>query len=215
MNITYIGHSCFLLEHENYKILTDPFPPFLCSRPSLYEKAVDFVTISHSHFDHCYIENLDCENILTTSGVFRYDNLIIESFLCYHDSFNGLLRGNNLIFMFRFKDLNICHLGDIGHELDDDLIDKLGQIDILFIPVGGNITIDGKTASTICMKLNPKIIIPMHYKTHNKSLPIDSLENFLLSIKSGQYISKPSIKIDSFDSFDSKVLILPQNNIRA
>ena len=208
MNITYIGHSCFLLEHENYKILTDPFPPFLNSGSSLYEKEVDFITISHSHFDHCYIDNLKCKNILTTNDVFRYENLTIESFLCYHDPFNGALRGNNLIFMFRFADFNICHLGDIGHELDDALIDKLGNIDILFIPVGGNITIDGKTASKICMKLNAKITIPMHYKSNNKSLPIDSLESFLLSMKSGQYINTSTLEIDSIDSFNSNVLIL-------
>lgn len=208
MNITYVGHSCFLLEHENYKILTDPFPPFLCSRPSLYEKEVDFITISHSHFDHCYIDNLKCKNILMTNDIFRYENLTIESFLCYHDPFNGILRGNNLIFMFRFNDLNICHLGDLGHELDDALIDKLGHIDILFIPVGGNITIDGETAAKICRKLSPKIIIPMHYKNNNKSLPIDSLESFLLSMKSGQYIHKPILEIDSINSFDSNVLIL-------
>lgn len=215
MNITYIGHSCFLLEHENYTILTDPFPPFLCSKYSLYDEEVDLVTISHSHFDHCYIDSLKCKNILTTSGVFEYENLLIESFLCYHDSFNGLLRGNNLIFIFRFNDITICHLGDLGHELEDSLIDKLGQIDILFIPVGGNITIDGNTAAKICMRLNAKIIIPMHYKTNNKSLPIDSLEPFLLAMKSGKSINSTTLKINSIDSFDSNVLILTQNNIRA
>jgi L-ascorbate metabolism protein UlaG (beta-lactamase superfamily) len=75
--------------------------------------------------------------------------------------------------------MKFCHLGDLGHELDEATVQKIGPVDILFIPVGGNFTIDDKKAWNIIKKIKPKIIIPMHYKIGGLSISIAGLDPFL------------------------------------
>ena len=84
----------------------------------------------------------------------------------------------------------LCHLGDLGYILSREEINNLKSIDVLFIPVGGNFTIDGKEAAEVAKLINPHIIIPMHYKTPDLSFELDGLETFLKYIKSGKYIDK-------------------------
>ena len=75
--------------------------------------------------------------------------------------------------------MKFCHLGDLGHELDDSTVQKIGSVDILFIPVCGNFTIDDKKAWNVIKRIKPKIIIPMHYKIGGLSISIAGLDPFL------------------------------------
>lgn len=68
------------------------------------------------------------------------------------------------IFSFSVDDLKICHLGDLGTELTSEQLDKVDGVDILLIPVGGHYTIDAKTAVKVISQIEPKIVIPMHYR---------------------------------------------------
>ena len=78
--------------------------------------------------------------------------------------------------------INYCHLGDLGHILDDDLINRIGEVDILFIPVGGVTTINADQAKRIISVIKPRIVVPMHYRISGLGLVLDNLENFLKDI---------------------------------
>ncbi|MFQ5827461.1 MAG: MBL fold metallo-hydrolase, partial [Dehalococcoidia bacterium] len=97
----------------------------------------------------------------------------------YHDGSGGRERGTNIIFRFTVDGLRICHLGDLGHPLSDQQLDDLGEIDLLFIPVGGFFTIDGAVATQICNDLRPRVVVPMHYKTPKCDFPIVGVDKFL------------------------------------
>ena len=97
----------------------------------------------------------------------------------WHDAVGGAQRGPNTVFVFSVDGVKFCHLGDLGHRLSSEQISQIGSVDILFVPVGGNYTIDAKTATEVCSDLKPKVIIPMHYKTPKANLPIASVEDFL------------------------------------
>ena len=96
-----------------------------------------------------------------------------------HDESGGSERGKNTIFCFDIDGLKVCHAGDLGHMLTDEQAREIGKVDILMIPVGGFFTIDANTASQVCDKLKPAIIIPMHYKTDRLDFPIVGVDNFL------------------------------------
>ena len=70
-------------------------------------------------------------------------------------------------------------MGDLGHDLDEDTVQKIGDVDILFIPIGGTFTLDAKQAWRIIKKVKPRIAVPMHYKIGGLSLPITGIEPFL------------------------------------
>jgi L-ascorbate metabolism protein UlaG (beta-lactamase superfamily) len=208
MDITWYGHSCFLIKDtKGRKLLTDPFDNSL-GYPALNESA-DVVTISHHHFDHDYTEDLPGSPMtLDRCGFFNLCDIPISGFPSYHDKDKGAKRGDNVIFVFKMDDLKICHLGDLGHELYSEDLDRIGNVDILFIPVGGNLTIDGKEAAQIAKSINAHMVIPMHYKTSVLSFPLDGVEDFILYMKSGEKIQDHKINITSLPDDYNNVKIL-------
>ena len=196
MEITWLGHSCFLLQDsKGRKLLTDPFDTNLGYE--VYKGSPDIVTISHKHFDHNYTKELRGNyKIIDKIGMFNICDIPIQGTPSYHDKDKGAKRGDNIIFTFKMDDYLICHLGDLGHTLSEAAIDAIGSVDILFIPVGGNYTLDGKEASEVTKKINPKIVIPMHYKTSLVSFPIDGLEPFLKHMKNASKIGSNTLEIN-------------------
>lgn len=196
MEITWLGHASFLIkDSKGRKLLTDPFDKSVGYQT--FHEEVDLVSISHHHFDHDYIKELKGNpEIIDKAGLFYLCDIPVEGIPSYHDNSQGSKRGENIIFTFEMDGYKICHLGDLGHELSQDYITKLGNIDILLIPVGGNYTIDGKEAANIAKLINSRIIIPMHYKTPSLSFPLDGVETFITSMKNGERINDCTLKIE-------------------
>ncbi|GAI78402.1 unnamed protein product [marine sediment metagenome] len=121
----------------------------------------------------------------------------------YHDSVCGAQRGHNTIFVIKADGLNLCHLGDLGHTLNSDKLAEIGDVDILFIPVGGFYTINSSQANQIIKDINPKIAIPMHYKTKAIKFSIDPVEVFLSD--------KDNVQKMESNEFEIKDGTLPKN----
>lgn len=171
MQITYLGHSAFKLKGTSGTVVTDPYHKSVGFQfPRL---TADLVTISHDHQDHNAIENVlpsaKKEKVFLVSQVGEYEVAGISVFgsATYHDTENGMQRGPNNVFTILLDGLRICHLGDLGHELSNQQADAIGNVDVLFCPVGGVYTIDSGLAVKTIRRLEPSIVIPMHYKTPN------------------------------------------------
>ncbi|MPM64776.1 hypothetical protein SDC9_111665 [bioreactor metagenome] len=176
MQLTWYGHSCFLLTSESgYSILTDP-----CDQDTGYELhdlTCDTVTISHEHHDHnCLAIVAGKPDILRAPGEYRAGEIPVTGFSSYHDDAKGAHRGENIVFLYQIDDLKVLHLGDLGHMLSDEVIQKIGDVDILLAPIGGVFTINAKTAAELADRLNAKVLIPMHYKTPALHFNIEGLE---------------------------------------
>ncbi|MCS7202223.1 MAG: MBL fold metallo-hydrolase [Dictyoglomus sp.] len=183
MKIRWYGHACFLLTNkEGIKVLTDPFD--ISVGYPIPDVEPNIVTTSHEHFDHNAVNLLKGKFITLKEIVDREElGIKIKSISSYHDESLGSKRGENRIFVFTIDGIKIAHLGDLGHILTKEDVEKLGEIDVLCVPVGGVYTIDAKQAIEIIEKVNPKIVIPMHYKTANLKFDLAPLENFLSIIK--------------------------------
>lgn len=207
MKITYLAHSSFILENsKGTKILTDPFDNTVGYK--VFEGSVDIVTISHHHFDHDYIEKLKCKNIIDKTGDFNFGDISITGIPSYHDKVKGAKRGKNIIFIIEMDNYRICHLGDLGYVLSENEISALGNIDVLFIPIGGNFTIDGKEAAKVSSAINPHITIPIHYKTPLLSFELDGLETFLKHIKNCENVGSSFLNLQGKLTCSNKVQIL-------
>ncbi|MBZ9684951.1 MBL fold metallo-hydrolase [Clostridium estertheticum] len=208
MEITWLGHSSFLLQDsKGRKLLTDPFDATIGYE--IYKGSPDIVTISHQHFDHNYTKELNGNyKIIDKIGMFYLCDIPIKGTPSYHDKNKGAKRGDNIIFTFKMDEYTLCHLGDLGHLLSDDDIDAIGTVDILFIPVGGNYTLNGKEAAEVTKRINPKIVIPMHYKTSLVTFPLDGVETFLMYMKNATKIDSNKLLINDEirDSMSVKIL---------
>ncbi len=91
--------------------------------------------------------------------------------------------------------VRVCHLGDLGHELDSNQMAEIGNVDVLLVPVGGFYTIDAKEATKVCEKLKPRLVIPMHYKTDKSSYPIAGVDDFLKGRKNVRRLGVSEIEI--------------------
>lgn len=179
MKIEYLGHASFLLTcNSGVRILTDPYQDVGYEMPSGIE--AEIVSVSHGHFDHNYISALQgvfC--LLNREETGEMQGIAYRSVLSFHDGEKGALRGENLVFLFEIDNKTVCHLGDLGEECSQELLDKIGKVDILFIPIGGKYTINATQAKKYIEKIKPKIAIPMHYKPNDGILDISTPQEFL------------------------------------
>jgi L-ascorbate metabolism protein UlaG (beta-lactamase superfamily) len=179
MQITYLGHSCFLFENRSgVKLITDPYTRVGYELPK--GLTADEVLTSHGHFDHNYLDGIEGKPILLDSaGKYNVCGVEVEGFDSWHDPKKGSLRGKNVIFHFTMDGLRFCHFGDLGEEYSKELAEKLAGADVWLIPVGGTYTIDAAQALQYIEKLSPKLVIPMHYLPQDGALDIAPIEDFL------------------------------------
>ncbi|HEX7533912.1 MAG TPA: MBL fold metallo-hydrolase [Syntrophales bacterium] len=183
MKIKWYGHSAFQLTTDSgTRIIIDPYESGAFGGAIAYGRITDeadIVLTSHDHDDHNYTKDIKGKFVrLKEAGEYEEKGIRIKAIATYHDTKKGNERGNNLVFVITADGMNIAHLGDLGHILDESALQIMGQIDILFLPVGGFFTIDAKDATKVMDDVGPAITIPMHYKTANSSLPIASLDEF-------------------------------------
>lgn len=194
MKIQWIGHACFQIETESYTIITDPIDEQM-GYPCIPEQA-DIVTVSHEHFDHNALHVFKNEpEVVRGVGVYEKPGLKIEGFASFHDPEGGRLRGDNTIFKMVSEGIHLVHLGDLGHILSAPEVQSLGQVDILLIPVGGTYTIDDQGAYELVQKIQPRIVIPMHYLTPVVTIDIAPLEAFTARYPS--FVKKPALSINA------------------
>lgn len=182
MLIQCLGHSKFLLTLQSgYRIVTDPFDA--STGYPVGDTEADAVLVSHHHSDHDAVDTVKGYTVVIDSeGVHTLNPQIrVRSLACFHDDQKGALRGNNLIHCIEAEGMSVVHLGDLGHMPDNALAERIGQPDVLMIPVGGYYTIDAKTAMDLCDMLCPKVILPMHYRTaFNSEWPIAEKDEFAM-----------------------------------
>lgn len=209
MKITWLGHACYLLENSvGKKLAIDPFNPSIGYNAPHVE--ADIVTKSHEHHDHNAVEQLKGNPIVISDIDKRCTHgYCIHGILSFHDDVEGAKRGKNKIFIYEVDHLRIAHLGDLGHMLSNVAVEKLGKIDILFIPVGSVYTIDGKKAAKLVEKINPKITIPMHYKTPKLNIDLRPVDDFLNYQNEYQQLNSNAVEItkDNINQF-SPVIVL-------
>jgi L-ascorbate metabolism protein UlaG (beta-lactamase superfamily) len=194
MEINWLGYSCFRLKGKNTTIITDPFTPNLGY--SLGKPSARIVTISHGHADHSYTQAFDSDTkIITRAGEYEVGGVLIIGLATYHDAENGARLGKNNVFAIEVDDINICHLGDLGHPLSSDQIEQLGNVDVLLVPVGGVDTISAAQASALVRSLEPKIVIPMHFKTLTLNKELDGVAKFLKEMGVTEAAPQPKLVV--------------------
>jgi len=212
MIIKWYGQSCFQITAGSSKngsttIVIDPYNESIGLKlPRKLE--ADIALITHDHEDHNNLKKIDGDPFVI-DGPGEYD--IKDVFVRGVSSLHNEKGEKNTIYRIEAEGITLCHLGDLGQkELTSEEVDAIGDVDILLIPVGGVFTIDGKEAAKIMAQIEPKIIIPMHYKIPGLKIKLDPLDNFLktLGIKKLEKLSKMNIKEKDLPKEEVKIIEL-------
>ena len=174
MEISWLGHSCFQLRGKNVTLITDPFSPQLGH--SLGKISAPIVTISHNHPGHNYAGGVEGEpRIVRGPGEYEISDVLITGVASYHDNKHGQELGRNTIYVIHMDDLIVCHLGDLGHILQEEQLEEVADADMLLVPIGGQHIINAAQAAEVISQVEPHIVIPMHYSppTGDTPSPLD------------------------------------------
>ena len=207
MTITWIGHACFKIESNGYTLIFDPYEDGYVPGMKPLRETADMVLCSHEHGDHNakdlveIMEGQSCPFTITA----------IET---YHDEVQGAKRGPDTIHIIDDGSFRIAHLGDIGCELEEDQIEQLKNLDVCMIPVGGHYTIGGKQAAKLVNQIQPRVVIPMHYRDGKAGFGFDvisTVNNFTECMESVTRLDHSSISMD--DLPDAQVVILSPRDL--
>lgn len=216
MKITYLGHSCFKIEINGKTIVIDPYDPDLMGYP-FPQTSADIVLLSHHDSETSYLAGIkDYIHLLDSPGEYEISGIFIYGLATYHDNERGERRGKNTAFLIESEDFAILHLGSLGHELSKESLEKISEVDVLMVPVGGNYVIDAETASKVISSLEPSIVIPMHYAEKDSKYPekLANLEDFLEEMGVDKGISKRDfleLKSSVTDDETKVVVLKPQH----
>jgi L-ascorbate metabolism protein UlaG (beta-lactamase superfamily) len=195
VDINWLGLACFRIRGSQAVIITDPFPPD--SGYTLGKQTADIVTVSHQHPSHSYFDGVSGPpRVIRGPGEYEISSVLILGLRTYHDAVKGQSRGKNTAYLMEVDGVTICHLGDIGHVIGDEQLEAMGKVDILMIPVGGVSTITAAMAAETIRKVEPKIVIPMHYQTTGSKRELEPLETFLKEMGQSAIEPKPKLNIN-------------------
>ena len=172
MIVTYIGHSCFSVEKDGYRIVFDPYEDGSVPGLTNVREEANMVICSHEHFDHNARGNVQ----IVDGGECPFEIMQIET---YHDGEKGASRGSNTITVVDDGESKLAHFGDlgcdIGEDMDADDIELLKNLDVILVPVGGTYTINPKEAAELIEMLEPRIALPMHYRSNIFGFGFDNI----------------------------------------
>lgn len=157
MKLIWHGHSCFTLETSGGTLVLDPYQDGSVPGYAPLKLTADAVFCSHEHRDH------GARDVVALSG--RTPDVTVEEIHTFHDPEGGRLRGTDIIRIFSADGLRVAHLGDLGCELEPEQKERLKGLDAVMVPVGGFYTIDAKQAKALMDELQPRVVIPMHYRS--------------------------------------------------
>jgi len=184
MEISWLGHSCFQLRGKNIVLVTDPFTLQQGSSQGdasrLSKLNASIVTISHDHPGHNNAKGVGGGNprIVRGPGEYEINDVLITGVASYHDDKHGKEYGRNTIYIIHIDELAICHLGDLGHTLHEEQLEEVADADILFVPIGGGHSLNATQAAEVISQVEPRIVIPMHYRSTTTDEPLPALATF-------------------------------------
>ena len=213
MDINWYGLSCFRIREGGVTILCDPFDKSIgITMPKV---RADIVTISHDQAGHNAVERTTGEpKIISGPGEYETRDIFITGATTYHRKQSPNANERNVIFIFDFGGLIVGHLGDLGEVLSQSAVDdmKLGEIDILFVPVGGGSTLDATHAVEVISVFEPKIVIPMHYQqpglTASLAEQLEPVDKFLKEFGAGIPDAQETLKVSKSSLPEETTVVL-------
>ena len=216
MDVTWLGHGCFRLRGRGAAVVTDPYPPAIGLKLSRMD--ADVVTVSHEHENHSYTQVVR-EGAYEIHGPGEYEvaGVSVIGVPTYHDSDKGAKHGKNTVYLIEIDDVRVCHLGDLGHSLDDSEAEPLTSADVLLVPVGGRSAISATQAAEVVRQLEPRYVVPMHYAIPGLKVELDPIDRFLkeIGLTAGEPQPKLSVQASSGDYETKLVLLEPRAEPKA
>ncbi len=198
-DVQYLGHACFRIRGRDGVVICDPYGRSVgldLGRPTAH-----IVTVSHNHPDHNNVAQVrplrEKLFVVEAPGEYEVGGILITGVRTYHDKVKGAELGTNTVYVIHLDEVVFCHLGDLGHELSQSQVEAIGNVDVLFVPVGGGETIGPAEAINVISQLEPRIVVPMHYATSQMSFeqPLAPLDRFTQELGVKEVVAEEKLSL--------------------
>lgn len=206
MDLTWYGISCFrMVERGLAAVVTDPFDSSV-GLPAPKLKA-DVITVSHDAPGHNHLAAVKGERrVIQGAGEYEIGGVFITGIaMNLPDSANGR---TNTLYVFDFDGLTVAHLGDLAFVPSQPQIEDLGAVDVALVPVGGGGALNPSQAAEVVSLIEPRIVVPMHYKTGKETLKIGPASRFLSEMGLGQVEPVDVLKVSKAGLSDETQVVL-------
>lgn len=209
MDITWFGQAYFRIKGKTSTVVIDPFDPEFVGLKFPKDIEADVVLSTHGHKDHNNMRAVGGSPLVITGpGEYEKAGVSVAGVSVYHDQSQGSERGKNTIYHVLIDGVNIVHLGDLGHLLTDEATSQIDACDILMIPVGSVYTIDAEVAAKVVAQLEPRIVIPMHYKIPGLKFDLEGVEPFLKEMGAENITPVPKLSVTRDKLPDETTVVL-------
>jgi len=190
-------------------VVTDPYPPSIGLKLSRMD--AELVTVSHDHENHSYTQVVrDGAYEIHGPGEYEVAGVSVIGVPTYHDAEKGAKHGRNTVYLIEIDDVRVCHLGDLGHKLDDAGAETVGSPDVLLVPVGGRTAMNAAQAAEVVRQLEPRYVVPMHYAIPGLKLELNPIDRFLkeMGVTASEPQPKLTVQRSSVTEYETKVVVL-------
>jgi L-ascorbate metabolism protein UlaG (beta-lactamase superfamily) len=196
MDINWYGQSCFKIKGKTASLVIDPFDPEFTGLKLPKDLEADVILSTHPHQDHNFLQAVSGNHLAVTGpGEYEISGVSITGIGTYHDAASGADKGINTVYQIVIDGINVVHLGDLGHLLTEEQVSQIDAADILMVPVGGSATIDSEIAAKVVAQLEPRVIIPMHYKIPGLKFELEDAGPFLKEMGAESMAPVPKLVI--------------------
>jgi L-ascorbate metabolism protein UlaG (beta-lactamase superfamily) len=207
--IKWFGHACFLIRARGVSVLMDPVPAD--SGYDMGSPEVDIVTVSHDHHGHSAVDLVPSDyRLLNGPGDYEIKEVFIHGVRTYHDNERGAKLGKNTVYVVEIEDVVIAHLGDIGHVLSEEQVEAMSSVDVLIIPAGGGPTITASQAAEIIGQVEPRIVIPMQFRTERGDHDREPIDTFLREVGAKEYRTEERLVVRKSDGSETPQIVVLQ-----
>lgn len=220
MRIDWYGQSAFRLTTAEHIVFIDPFGDVSQAAaarglhfgyPAIEGVSADLVLVTHEHFDHNAVAAIEGSPAVLRSTAGRHSSPVGEvvGVASEHDAAAGTERGSNTIFVLTLEGVRLAHFGDLGQaELRPEQAKAIGPLDMVFLPVGGGPTIDAHQAAAIVVRLSPRWVVPMHYRTPRVNF-LSTADEFLELMPRVHRLPETGFDTESLPQDDGPLTVVP------
>ena len=219
MQVEWYGQSAFRLTDGATTVFIDPFDDLgpLAERglrwdyPAIEGVRADLLLVTHEHLDHNGVGAVagDPPTLRSTAGRLESPVGEVLAVASEHDDAAGTERGPNTLFAFTLGGRRVAHLGDLGQsDLREEQAQALGNVDLLFVPVGDGPTIGAEQAAAIAARLSARVVVPMHYRTERIDF-LEPVDAFAALAQRVERLESSAFDLDALPGGETPLVVVP------
>jgi len=216
MQITWYGQACFKVVSGDTTIIISPFGKGVGLNPPRGKADVVLLSSDGSDGD---VSAPEGSVVISGEGEYEVKGVLINGFSFFHEHEGGAVMRKSTVYTIVMEGVTLCHLDNATSKQVDTILEKIGEVDVLMVPVGGTHRVgkeevkmlDAEAAASLVGEIEPRSVIPMYYKVPGLTLSLGTADAFLKAmgaVHGAETVDKLTVKKKDLPQEETKLVVL-------